>query len=81
MSDKLNLIVLDRCNPPQNMSQFYVLRIEPSLFGDVTLVREWGELAGPVEVGLNFMTVRPRLLKPGSAGSANGAIACVCRSI
>jgi predicted DNA-binding WGR domain protein len=47
MSDKLNLIVLDRCHPSQNMSRFYVLRIEPSLFGDVTLVREWGRIGRP----------------------------------
>jgi len=42
MSEKLNVLVLDRCDPSQNMSRFYVLRIEPSLFGDPTLVREWG---------------------------------------
>ena len=42
MSEKLNVLVLDRCDPSQNMSRFYVLRIEPSLFGDSTLVREWG---------------------------------------
>jgi predicted DNA-binding WGR domain protein len=42
MSEKLNVLVLDRCDPSQNMSRFYVLRIEPSLFGDSTLVRGWG---------------------------------------
>jgi predicted DNA-binding WGR domain protein len=42
MSEKLNVLVMDRCDPSQNMSRFYVLRIERSLFGDPTLVREWG---------------------------------------
>ena len=42
MPDKLNVLVLDRCDPSQNMSRFYVLRIERSLFGDPALVREWG---------------------------------------
>jgi predicted DNA-binding WGR domain protein len=42
MPEKLNVLVLDRCDPSQNMSRFYVLRIERSLFGEPTLVREWG---------------------------------------
>jgi predicted DNA-binding WGR domain protein len=44
MSEKLNVLVLDRCDPSQNISRFYVLRIERSLFGDPTLVREWGRI-------------------------------------
>lgn len=44
MSEKLNVLVLDRCDPSQNVSRFYVLRIERSLFGDPTLAREWGRI-------------------------------------
>lgn len=44
MSEKLNVLVLERCDPAQNVSRYYVLRIEPSLFGDPTLVREWGRI-------------------------------------
>ncbi|PVE23447.1 polymerase [Microvirga sp. KLBC 81] len=44
MSGKLNVVVLDRCDPSQNVSRFYVLRIEPSLFGDPILVRERGRI-------------------------------------
>jgi predicted DNA-binding WGR domain protein len=44
MSEKLNVLILDRCDPSQNVSRFYVLRIERSLFGDPTLVREWGRI-------------------------------------
>ncbi|WP_347337220.1 WGR domain-containing protein [Bradyrhizobium centrolobii] len=28
------------------MARFYVLTIEPTLFGDTALVREWGRLGG-----------------------------------
>ncbi|PVE20526.1 polymerase [Microvirga sp. KLBC 81] len=45
MSEKLNVLVLNRCDPSQNVARFYVLRIEPSLFGDPTLVREWGRVS------------------------------------
>ncbi len=39
---RLQMLVLDRTDPRQNMARFYVLAVEPSLFGDVALVREWG---------------------------------------
>lgn len=39
---RLQMLVLDRSDPAQNMARFYVLAIEPTLFGDVALVREWG---------------------------------------
>jgi predicted DNA-binding WGR domain protein len=44
MSEKLNVLVLERCDPSQNIWRFYVQRIEPSLFGDLTVVREWGRI-------------------------------------
>lgn len=37
-------LVLERCDPARNMARFYVLTIEPTLFGDTALVREWGRL-------------------------------------
>ncbi|PZR86542.1 MAG: WGR domain-containing protein [Stutzerimonas stutzeri] len=35
---------LERRDPDRNMARFYVLSIEPTLFGDAALVREWGRL-------------------------------------
>jgi predicted DNA-binding WGR domain protein len=35
-------VILDRYNPARNMARYYVLSIEPSLFGDAALVRQWG---------------------------------------
>lgn len=40
----VNLVVLDRHDSARNMSRFYVLSVEASLFGDATLVREWGRI-------------------------------------
>lgn len=41
----LQLLVLEHREPAQNMARFYVLSLEPTLFGDdVALVREWGRI-------------------------------------
>jgi predicted DNA-binding WGR domain protein len=72
MSEKLNVLILDRCDPSQNMSRFYVLRIERSLFGDPTLVREWGgavSVAGRRTKSIPRRTRRSRLWKPGFAAN------------
>jgi predicted DNA-binding WGR domain protein len=45
--DTIQYLVLDRLDPSCNMARYYVLSIEPSLFGDATLVREWGRLGQP----------------------------------
>jgi predicted DNA-binding WGR domain protein len=37
-------VVLERCDPTRNMARYYVLSLEPSLFGDTALVRQWGRL-------------------------------------
>lgn len=39
---KLQMLVLERRDDERNMARFYVLAIEPTLFGDIALVREWG---------------------------------------
>ncbi|MGO4677801.1 WGR domain-containing protein [Bosea sp. 2YAB26] len=41
-SPRLQMLVLDRTDPQQNMARFYVLSVEPTLFGDAALIREWG---------------------------------------
>ena len=37
-------IVLRRQDSTRNVSRYYVLAIEPSLYGDVALVRAWGRI-------------------------------------
>ncbi len=41
---KLQMLVLERRDANCNMARFYVLAIEPTLFGDTALVREWGRI-------------------------------------
>lgn len=43
-SHKLQMLVLERRDARVNMARFYVLAIEPTLFGDAALVREWGRV-------------------------------------
>lgn len=43
-SDKLQMLVLERRDSSLNMARFYVLAIEPTLFGDMALAREWGRI-------------------------------------
>ena len=42
--DTVPYIVLERHDPTRNMARYYVLSLEPSLFGDTALVRQWGRL-------------------------------------
>ena len=44
LADKLQMLVLERRDPRRDMARFYVLAIEPTLFGDVALAREWGRM-------------------------------------
>jgi predicted DNA-binding WGR domain protein len=44
LDHRLQILVLERRNASRNMARFYVLAIEPTLFGDMALVREWGRI-------------------------------------
>lgn len=35
---------LERVDAARNMARFYRLSVEPTLFGDAALVREWGRI-------------------------------------
>ncbi|WP_353646265.1 WGR domain-containing protein [Mesorhizobium sp. WSM2239] len=58
-------IVLQRRDCACNLARFYVLAIEPSLFGDAVLVRAWGRIGS---------TGRQRLDLHASAGEAGEAL-------
>ena len=40
----LQILMLERIEPERNMHRFYVMSLEPTLFGDTGLRREWGRL-------------------------------------
>ena len=37
-------VILRRVDPERNMARFYRMQIQPTLFGGVTLIREWGRI-------------------------------------
>jgi predicted DNA-binding WGR domain protein len=41
---QVQLLVLERIDDAHNMARFYVLSVEPTLFDEVSLVREWGRI-------------------------------------
>lgn len=48
------MLVLERRDESRNMARFYVLALEPTLFGDAGLVREWGRIGCPGRRRLEF---------------------------
>lgn len=42
----VQMLVLDRIEPAANMSRYYVLSIQPTLWGEQSLVRHWGRIGG-----------------------------------
>jgi predicted DNA-binding WGR domain protein len=40
----MNSLTLYRIDPARNMQRFYHLDIQPDLFGDLCLIREWGRI-------------------------------------
>lgn len=39
-----------RSDPSRNMARFYVVAVQPTLFGEWALVREWGRIGQPGRV-------------------------------
>ena len=44
MENATPVLHLQRRDAARNMARFYRLSLEPSLFGDAVLVREWGRI-------------------------------------
>lgn len=51
-------IYLERRDAAKNMARFYVLSIEPTLFGDVRLRRHWGRIGTRGQVKLHDFAKR-----------------------
>jgi predicted DNA-binding WGR domain protein len=43
----MNRIYLERHDPDKNMHRFYQICVVPGIFGDWSLVREWGRVGSP----------------------------------
>jgi predicted DNA-binding WGR domain protein len=46
----MHSVTLYRINPARNMQRFYRLDIQPDLFGNQCLIREWGRIGCPGQV-------------------------------
>jgi hypothetical protein len=71
-------ILLERIDPACNMARYYVLSIEPTLFGDQALIRGWGRIGSKAGSAGNSLrtTLRPAWrLRPGLPESVGVAIA------
>jgi predicted DNA-binding WGR domain protein len=40
----MSAIMLERIYDEKNMARFYKLDVQPTLFGDWTVIREWGRI-------------------------------------
>lgn len=43
----MNRIYLERHDPDKNLHRFYQMFVTPGIFGDWSLVREWGRMGSP----------------------------------
>lgn len=43
----MNAVYLTRIDPEKNMARFYKLDVQPDLFGNWSLIREWGRIGRP----------------------------------
>lgn len=59
----VQLLVLERIDETRNMSRYYVLSIEPTLFGDTGLIRQWGRIgaAGKRRIDLHADGAKARI--------------------
>ena len=42
--DTSSAIYLERVDETRNMARFYILSVQPTLFGELSLVRRWGRI-------------------------------------
>ena len=61
--DTIQYLVLDRFDPACNMARYYVLAIEPSLFGDASLIREWGRIGQPGQKRIELYETQPKAVE------------------
>jgi hypothetical protein len=59
---------LTRIDPTRNISRFYIVEVMPSLFGDWTVMREWGRRGGRALFGatIGCAILRPARLRRSS---------------
>ena len=79
--DTVPYVVLERCDPTRNMARYYVLSLEPSLFGDTALVRQWGRLGHTGRQRIDLFRQRAHAVESLDAWFARQAATRVRRAL
>jgi predicted DNA-binding WGR domain protein len=85
------MIHLTRTDPAHNMARFYALHLAPTLFGEWSLVREWGRIgqggtvrqelfAGRAEAEQAFVRILEHKRRRGYAASLDATPADIFRA-
>lgn len=76
----MNHIYLERHDPDKNLHRFYQLFVTPGIFGDWSLVREWGRAGSPGTVRKDWFETEEEAISAGKklldAKEKKGYITC-----
>ncbi|MCA1304938.1 WGR domain-containing protein [Nitratireductor aquimarinus] len=67
MATNPHLCCLKRIDPARNMARYYTLSVEPTLFGDAALVRQWGRIGTRGQFKINLFDTTGLRRQPSSA--------------
>jgi predicted DNA-binding WGR domain protein len=56
-------LYIERTDTMRNMARFYALSIEPTLFGDIALVRKWGRIGTRGQMKLQLLETEMQALE------------------
>jgi predicted DNA-binding WGR domain protein len=59
------MVFLTRSDPARKLNRFYIVRLAPTLFGEWTLLREWGRSGSPGTVRLTSFDCHDAAQKAG----------------
>ena len=61
--DTIQYLVLERFDSTCNMARYYVLSIETSLFGDASLIRQWGRIGKPGQTRIELYETQSKAVE------------------
>lgn len=62
MNEKLR-VYLEYRKPGENKLRFYLMKIEPGLFGDFALISEWGRISHPGKLNSKWFSTESEAMK------------------
>jgi len=70
----MNQIYLERHDPDKNLHRFYQMFVTPGIFGDWSLVREWGRAGSPGTVRKDWFNTEEEAWVAGQKLRINSTI-------